>query len=206
MKRHLQHQGEVSIRPARPADAPAIAAVHIRAWQTAYRGIVPDSHLDALDVVVSEKRWLDHLTHRSESECSFVAEVNGHAMEEAGAIIGFATGGPERHGVAGYDGELYAIYLLLEQRGKGIGRQLVATVARWLSERGMKSLVIWVLKENVRGRGFYEALGGQIVGEQTITIGGSDFQDVAYGWTDLRKVAHAAQGAEGDPDEADPIR
>ena len=135
-----------------------------------------------------------------------MAEVNEHATAEAGAIVGFATGGAERHGVAGYDGELYAIYLLLEHRGKGIGRRLVATVATWLSERGMKSLVIWVLKENVRGRAFYEALGGQIVGEQTITIGGSDFQDVAYGWSDLRLVAHAAQGAEGDPDEADPLR
>lgn len=194
----MSRQQAVRLRVARPEDAPAIAAVHVRAWQTAYRGIVPDSYLDTLNVAASEERWQEHLAHPSEAETTFVAEFAGHARKTPGAIIGFASGGPERYGVAGYDGELYAIYLLAEHRGKGIGRRLVATIARWLSERGTKSLVIWVLKENVTGRAFYEALGGQLVGEQTITIGSSNLQDVAYGWPDLHGAFHALRDEGGD--------
>ena len=45
------------IRPAIPADARPIAEVHVRTWQEAYRGIVPDAVLDALDVDDRERRW-----------------------------------------------------------------------------------------------------------------------------------------------------
>lgn len=202
MKRHQV----VRIRPARLDDAPAIAAVHIRAWQTAYRGIVPDSYLDTMDLAAREVRWQERLAHPSESEFTFVAELTGHLKETPGTIIGFASGGPERHVVAGYDGELYAIYLLPEHRGMGIGRRLVAATAEWLSERGTRSLVIWVLKDNVKGRAFYEALGGQLVGEQTITIGNSSLQDVAYGWPDLRTILHTPRDAGGDSHEAAAVR
>ncbi|MEU6929538.1 hypothetical protein AB0A05_10295 [Streptomyces sp. NPDC046374] len=38
------------IREAAPSDAAAVAAVHIRSWRAAYRGLVPDAYLDSLDV------------------------------------------------------------------------------------------------------------------------------------------------------------
>src|SRR5687767_3602644 len=40
----------MKIRPALPSDARAIADVHVRTWQSTYRGIVPDAYLDALSV------------------------------------------------------------------------------------------------------------------------------------------------------------
>ena len=202
----MKRQQDVRIRLARLEDAPAIAAVHVRAWQTAYRGIVPDSYLDTMDLAARVERWQERLAHPAESEFTFVAELTGNTKETPGAIIGFSSGGPERHGIAGYDGELYAIYLLPEHRGKGIGRRLVAAAAKWLSERGTQSLVIWVLKDNVKGRAFYEALGGQLVSEQTITIGSSSLLDVAYGWPDLRMIFRAPRDAGGDPHEAAAVR
>jgi 16S rRNA U516 pseudouridylate synthase RsuA-like enzyme len=42
-----------------------------------------------------------------------------------------------------------------------------------------------VLAENQQARRFYEALGGSIVGEQRITIGGAELLELAYGWRDL---------------------
>jgi len=36
-----------TIREATPDDAPAIAAVHVRSWQAAYRGIVPEGGTEA---------------------------------------------------------------------------------------------------------------------------------------------------------------
>jgi hypothetical protein len=37
------------IRAAVAADVAAIAQVHVRTWQSAYRGHIPDAYLDGLD-------------------------------------------------------------------------------------------------------------------------------------------------------------
>jgi hypothetical protein len=37
-----------SVRTATAGDAMEVAKVHVRSWQAAYRGLVPDSYLDAL--------------------------------------------------------------------------------------------------------------------------------------------------------------
>ena len=40
----------ITVRSARPGDAEAIAQLHVASWRVAYRGIVDDAYLDALDV------------------------------------------------------------------------------------------------------------------------------------------------------------
>ena len=45
------------IRAARVADAPQIALVHVRSWQCAYRGLLPQVYLDGLDPVQRVGRW-----------------------------------------------------------------------------------------------------------------------------------------------------
>jgi hypothetical protein len=47
----------------------------------------------------------------------------------------------------------------------------------------MRSLLVWVLADNPSRR-FYEALGGQTVRVQPITIGGVTLDGVGYGWLD----------------------
>jgi hypothetical protein len=37
----------MEIRPARVNDAPALGRVHVDSWRAAYRGLVPDSSLQA---------------------------------------------------------------------------------------------------------------------------------------------------------------
>ena len=49
-------------------------------------------------------------------------------------------------------------------------------------------MIIWVLKDNLKARAFYEAMGGVPVSEKTITIGGAELIDVAYGWPDIRAL------------------
>ena len=57
-----------------------------------------------------------------------------------------------------YDGELYAIYLLGEHQGRGIGRRFVELVVAWLREQGHESMRVWVLEGNPAQR-FYERHG-----------------------------------------------
>lgn len=77
-----------------------------------------------------------------------------------------------REGDPTYSGELYGIYLLAGRQRGGIGRRLVRRVAERLADEGMRSMLLWVLKENESARGFYEARGGRCLREKTIEIGG----------------------------------
>ena len=38
----------MQLRPAEPDDAMAVARVHVRSWQVAYRTLLPDDYLDQL--------------------------------------------------------------------------------------------------------------------------------------------------------------
>jgi L-amino acid N-acyltransferase YncA len=164
------------IREATTADATAIAEVHIVSWRTTYHGIVPDAHLASLSVEERAGRWSKILTGQ-DGTFTYVA------VDENGQIVGFASGGPLREGDPAYAGELYAIYLLPDAKSKGYGRRLASMVAQRLAREGMPSMLVWVLAENY-ARGFYERLGGALIGEQPITIGGAELREVAYGWPD----------------------
>lgn len=169
-----------TIRAASIDDVPAIAAVHVASWRENYRGIVPDDFLDGLAVEAREHGWRTRLANLTADQAFYIAE------DADGRVVGFACGGPRQASDPAYipyTGEVYAIYLLREMHGQGTGRALVRAVAGRLAEHGMRSLLIWVLAENPARR-FYEAIGGMLVGEQPITIGGRELVEVAYGWPD----------------------
>lgn len=170
------------IRHARLGDAEGIAMVHIDSWRTTYKGIVPDEVLAKLSYTEREQRWVRILTSAErDNHLIFVAE------DENGQIIGFAGGGPEREGDTEYKGELYAIYLLKESQGKGIGRLLTKAVANSLLQAGYGSMLVWVLADNP-SRYFYERLGAKQVRVKQIEIGGNNLNGVAYGWPDVAAI------------------
>ncbi len=169
------------IREARPEDAPAIARVHVDAWRSTYTGIVPNEYLAALSYERREQGWREALSNPDHPSFVYVAG------DEAGQVVGFASGGPEREGNPDYKGELYAIYLFAETQRRGLGRQLTQAVARRLLSAGISSMLVWVLASNP-GRAFYEALGGQYLSEKKITIGEKELVEVAYGWQDIRAL------------------
>ena len=112
-----------------------------------------------------------------------------YVIEDEGRIVGFASGGRERAGEAGYTGELYAIYVLDDFQRRGYGHQLVREVVAGLKEMGLHDMIIWVLRENAPARQFYERLGGVYVRAQAITIGSATLEEVSYGWPSLDLLA-----------------
>lgn len=54
-------------------------------------------------------------------------------------------------------------------------------------------MLLWVLEDNP-SRGFYEALGGVRIKQETITIGGTELVEVAYGWSGLSPLRRQLQG------------
>jgi GNAT superfamily N-acetyltransferase len=178
----------VSIRAARADDARAIAQVHVASWHATYRGFVPDAVLDALSIKERERRWARSLADPDSTSFAYAAE------DEAGRVIGFASGGPRRDGDPAYAGELYAIYLLPGAQGQSVGRRLTEAVARHLEDRSMHSMLVWVLSTNP-ARAFYETLGGCYLGEQPFAMGGATMTEVAYGWPDLRVLLEGGDDA-----------
>ena len=160
------------IRKAISTDAKGIAKVQVDSWKTTYKGIVPDSYLNSLSYEDREKLWNQVIPNGS----VFVA------VNEEGEIIGFANGGKERSGnYRGYEGELYAIYILKEYQEQGIGRLLVNNVIEFLKNKHFSSMIIIALEENTACQ-FYEAMGGTIIGKEEAKIGGKKLLEVVYGW------------------------
>ena len=78
----------MKLRPAVPGDAMAVARVHVRAWQAAYRGMMPDGYLAGLRPEDRAQRY------RFASED--VRDPATVVAIEDETICGFATTGPAR--------------------------------------------------------------------------------------------------------------
>lgn len=162
------------IREARPEDAAGIARVHVDSWRTTYPGIMPQAHLDAQSYADRERTWAEILDGPG-GALVFVAE------DSDGAVVGFASGGPERGGDPELRGEVTALYLLQSHQGRGLGRRLVQALARRLALDGFDTLLIWVNALNP-ARHFYEAVGGVHARTGQRTIRGVLYDDIGYGW------------------------
>ena len=175
-------QQPITIRSATLDDALGIAKVHVDTWRSTYHNIIPATFLDRLSYEEGAKRWLNRLQEGAGKVVFFVAE------DEPGQIVGFVSGGHNRHEDTIYKGELYAIYILQDYHGRGIGRSLTLTLVAELLTRGLTSMLLWVFATNP-ARNFYETLGGQVVRESSFEIEGVTLNEVAYGWLDLRTLS-----------------
>jgi GNAT superfamily N-acetyltransferase len=146
----------VELRQARRGDELAIADVHIRAWQEAYRGLIPDEYLDALDPHDRAARY----TFEAADPDAPTTLVAVQESEDAGEVIlGFATFSPSRDPDAPDHGEVVALYVDPDRYEGGVGRMLMAEARRRLWEAGFTEALLWVLDGNDRAARFYEGEG-----------------------------------------------
>ena len=167
------------IFPAGPADAEALASVHVTTWRETYKGLLPDAFLARMSEAGFARRFRKSLTED--------AGVTLVAADRYG-ILGYASGGPSRRGIVG-EGEISVLYLLRQAQGRGLGRALLTETARALAAQGSTSLMISVLRENFGARGFYEHLGGMAEpARREPGPGGALLYEVAYRWPDIRRL------------------
>jgi GNAT superfamily N-acetyltransferase len=167
------------IRRARTGDAQAIARIEIETWQTTYAGILTDQVLLAMSPERLARRW----THEIRGASDSVLVWQGERRQ----LLGFGHCGRQRDGFLGYKGEVYMLYVLPDAQGLGIGRQLLSGLFETLVEQRLGSALIWVVRANP-SRFFYERMGGKLVMQRRIPIGGQPVEAVGYGWTDLAAV------------------
>jgi ribosomal protein S18 acetylase RimI-like enzyme len=164
----------VEIRQARHSDAAGIAAVHVRTWQAAYRGLVPDAHLDSMSVESRTEVWRDALA-RGEPENVWVAAVGSE-------IAGWIAFGACRDADGTRTGEIEAVYVAAQYWGGGLGRALWLQARSCLTQRGFRRVTLWVLLENARAIRFYRAAGfaPEPGTEKEIDIGGRALMEMRY--------------------------
>lgn len=168
----------MKIREATIDDIDGIAYVHAQSWKTTYQGILSDEFLDQITMEGRRKLWIRNFASPNKDEVMYVAE------DEAGQIIGFANGGARKE-VDKYDSELYALYILKEFQGQGIGKLLIRRVVKDLIEKQYSSFMTWVLAGNPAIK-FYYRVGGECVARKEITIGSELLEEVKIGWKDIR--------------------
>jgi GNAT superfamily N-acetyltransferase len=141
------------IRPARPQDVPAI---HRLIRELA-------DYEKSLDQVTATQEDL----HRS----LFADQpaVFAHVAEQDGTVVGFALWFLNYSTWLGEHGiYLEDLYVTPAVRGSGLGRALLAELARICVQRGYSRLEWSVLDWNEPARGFYRSLGAVAMDEWTV--------------------------------------
>jgi len=165
----------LTLRLAGPSDAYGLAEMHVAAWQSAFRGMLPDDFLDGLTVAGRAERWQQILT-----------ETARHVwvVSEAERIVGFVSIGASRDDDAcpGQTGEIYAFYVHPDRWRHGIGSMLMAQALRELHRLGYVEATLWVLRGNMQAKSFYEAAGFVPDGGAKIDVNpaGISFDEVRY--------------------------
>jgi GNAT superfamily N-acetyltransferase len=136
--------GSVRVRAAFRRDLDAIVAVNRAAATRAYALIFPDQPYPEDGVRARYQRLLSDRRARL-----FVAE-------EAGRAVGYAAARP---------GRIEALYVVPQHWGTGVADVLYERAAEIAGSKA----TLWVLRDNVRGRRFWERLGWRATGEEDTT-------------------------------------
>lgn len=128
------------IRTARPADAPAIAAI----WNHIIR--------DTVATFTTEEKQPSAITGAMASQPYWVAE-------DAGTVVGFATYFQFRGGPGYVHTMEHSVHITPSAQGRGLGRDLMAALEDHARKAGVHSLFAGISGENSAGLAFHSALG-----------------------------------------------
>src|SRR6187402_699855 len=156
----------IEVRPAKAADAAAVASTHDEAWRSAYQGIIPGAELEKL-INRRGPQWWDSAIRKGSRVSVLVF---------GDKVAGYANYGRNRARSLHFEGEIYELYLRPEFQGLGFAR-------RDLVQSGLKSMVIWALSDNEPATEFYRALGGRMVARSSEKFGPKSLDKVAFAWT-----------------------
>jgi ribosomal protein S18 acetylase RimI-like enzyme len=134
--------GGIEIRPAVPADVPALRTVGVAAWQVAYAGVLPPA-----EVANGIAEFFN--------EYSLGAAVRSGRMlvaERDGAVVGLLESdrpAPER-------AVIWKVYVTPDQQRTGVGRALVE---RYLATAGVPAVVVEHDARATAAAAFFASLG-----------------------------------------------
>lgn len=167
-----------ALRPARPEDAAALAALKLATFRETFLegfGIAyPPADLARFEAeTYSQARVAAELA--DPKHATWVCEGAD------GALLAYAHAGPcklPHPEVTPASGELYQIYIRRDAQGLGFGRALLAVSLDWIASAypGPPWLGVW--SGNAKAQAFYAAAGFRKVGDYHFMVG--DHRDEEY--------------------------
>ncbi|HET8726555.1 MAG TPA: GNAT family N-acetyltransferase [Alphaproteobacteria bacterium] len=156
---------DVKIRAARPADGDAVA--RMAAELSAHEGMpAPDFTADGFSAegFGPDAAFATVIAERDGKPIGYALYYGGYDVQ---------TGSRGRH--------VADLYVAFGHRGQGIGRALLAAVARAGKAQGAAWLVLQVNRHNEMGEAFYRALGGKEDRDRVYVFDGEVFLTLATG-------------------------
>lgn len=132
----------LTIRPATPNDAQAIARIRVQGWRFAYQGLISQDYLDSLSVAEDTERMRGYLSQFPQnsplSKSEFVQGSDGEKQSfmlavRGNAVLGFCrfSATPDKIDRADrvtpgetMNGRLHALYIDPDALGQGVGHVL----------------------------------------------------------------------------------
>jgi len=148
---------EPFVRPAILDDAEGIAKVHVKGWQEAYVGHLPQHVLDRQSVPARLRMWSGLLQEPAGSRWTFVA------IDPSAGIVGFAGGVRAKPAMYGPAFKIPVLYVLQSHLRRGLGRKLMHALGAAMAHHGTGEVALWSLASNKAARSFYERIGGRLV-------------------------------------------
>ena len=163
---------DIIIRNIEEKDIPSVVDIQISGWKTAYKGIIDNDFLNAMNRDERiKKRKNDY-----KSNGFIVAELHNQ-------IVGFCKyvdSNKFTPDISYIDCELLALYVKPNFKYNGIGTQLFNFVINDFKNKNKTKMIIWCLKDNEPSKKFYTKMGGKIVKDREIKIGDHNYNEVGF--------------------------
>jgi predicted N-acetyltransferase YhbS len=167
---------DVSVRPARPGDAPALGAVQSRAWRQAFPAVLP---VDDMDETRLAESWRQALTAAPSARHVVLVATSG------GTVVGFVAVTPAADPDLDADiGEIAVLAVDPAHQNAGHGSRLLSAAVSTLRETGSTGVVAWLPLPDAVVRNFL-ASAGMVADGARRTLAAADGSTI----TQLRLVA-----------------
>jgi len=173
----------VKIRNANRRDCASLARVQVDSYRSAYAGLFPPGYLAHFSYEEQQKDWLESFS-RHPDDILLAAET------PQGQMIGYLLARVDANNFPGFDAEIIALHVNKATQRGGAGKALLHRAVSILIKRGCMSVMLWTLRENPVRR-WYEALGGELLGEKEFEVDDWTIREVAYGWKPINLLADA---------------
>ncbi|WP_265311311.1 GNAT family N-acetyltransferase [Verminephrobacter eiseniae] len=172
----------IKLRPATPADAAGVAALHAESWRQTYRGVLTDEYLDQRLDADRLNDWQRRLNEPPAGQYVVVLETDDAGRPDD--LMGFACA------YGAYDVQagtlLENLHAHPEKKQRGTGRLLLGQIARWsLQHYPDNALHLWVVAPNQSAISFYRHMRA-VEDAQAVwhAPDGSRIPELRYIWRD----------------------
>lgn len=180
--------GEAALlREAVAADGPAIAALHIASWRSAYRGMLSDAFLDGPIEAERGAVWESRFAGVADPNLIVVVAEDGG---RPGPLLGFGCILIAHDPVWG--SLVDNLHVDPAHRRRRIGRHLLARAATLVGGASAERPIhLFVLDANLKARAAYESWGGRCVERfDHVESDGASHPIRRYAWASPREFAN----------------